>query len=233
MPDSKAATRTRVRDILAALEKIQGKVHPLEGEPPLDHAVYLLLRENWDYRKAQRALHVMQKEFVDWNEIRVTTNGELKSLLHPLGDKDIDVKLEKIRTLLDGIYKERNVVHLNFLKEGDPERQGEYLTQLGVLTPAQVQILVQSMTPPAEWGVPPAAIRVLGRIGLLPRVYSPSSARKHVDEMVEGPDLQALLVHLVQHGEEVCQLKSPRCSDCSIVTWCGFKRKVGIVGKPR
>jgi endonuclease III len=35
----------------------------------------------------------------------------------------------------------------------------------------------------------------------------------------------------VQHGEEICLLKSPRCGECPVVALCGFKRKVGVVGK--
>ena len=99
MAEPSAAVKKTVSEVLKILEKSTGKVHALTGEPPLDHAVYLILRDRWDYRKAQKALHVLQEEFVDWNEVRATTSGELVSLLRPLGDKDAEVKVEKIRTL--------------------------------------------------------------------------------------------------------------------------------------
>ena len=62
---SEAATRAKLSEVLRGLEKPYGKVIVLPEEPTLDHAVFLLLRENWDYRKAQRALRILQKEFVD------------------------------------------------------------------------------------------------------------------------------------------------------------------------
>ena len=155
------ASAQKLQALLTTLEKSYGKVHPLEDEPPLDHAVYLLLRENWDYRKAARALRILQKEFVDWNEIRVSTAGELRSLLLPLGDRDLDVKVEKLRTLLDNLYRERNRINLDFLMELETEAQQRFLGRMGVLSAAQIQILVHSMVKDGKWEVPPAAIRVL------------------------------------------------------------------------
>ena len=222
------ASKRKLGEVLGILEKSYGKVHALPEEPPLDHAVYLLLRENWDYRKAVRALRVLQKEFVDWNEIRVSTGGELRSILAPLGDRDIDVKIEKVRTLLDNLYREYNCVHLNFLVDMEPDRQRRFLGHMGVLNPAQIQILMQCLKGMDEWEVPAQAIRVLTRVGLMPRVYSAASARKNAEAMLGDHDVLTFQAHLVHHGEDICLVKSPRCGECAIVKLCGFKRKVGV-----
>ncbi len=227
-----ASEKKTLQEVMTILEKANGKVHVLPDEPPLDQAVYLILRENWDYRKATKVLHDLQRDYVDWNEIRVTTAGEMRGVLAPYGDRDVDVKIEKLRTLLDNLYKEFNTCDLGFLKEMEMDQQRRYLSTLGVLTPAQVQILVQTMQPSLEeFEVPQQAVRVLTRIGIMPRVYSASSARKHVEKLSDELDVYAFQAHLVQHGEDVCLNKSPHCGECSLVALCGFKRKVGVVGK--
>jgi endonuclease III len=229
MADETASSKKSLKAILHALDKSSGKISVLSGEPPLDHAVYLILRDNWDLRKAAKALHLLQRVFVDWNEIRVTTGGELRSVLAPLGDRDVDVKIEKIRTLLENLYREYNCVHMDFLGEMDVEGQERFLSSMGVLNPAQIQILIQSLAGD-ELQVPQQAIRVLNRVGVMPRVHSANAARKHVTRMLDPKDLFSFVAHMAQHGEEICLPKSPRCGECVLVELCGFKRKVGLVG---
>src|SRR5258706_12360874 len=110
------------------------------------------------------------------------------------------------------------------------EARRRLLTNLGVLSPGIVQVLLQSMAGPEPMLVHPNAIRTLTRIGLIDRVHSESAARKALEKMVDGEELYSFAMFLTQHGEEVCQAKSPRCGDCVVVELCKFKRKVGIGG---
>jgi endonuclease-3 len=228
---SEAATRAKLSDVLRGLEKPYGKVFVLPEEPPLDHAVFLLLREGWDWRKAQKALRILQKDFIDWNEVRVSSAAELKSALAQEGGKDLDVKVEKIRALLAALWKERNATSLDFLREMEPDSRRRLLTALGVLSPAHVQILMQCLNGTATMLVSQPTIRTLSRIGLIDRVHSESAARKVLEKLVDPEDLWAFQSLLTQHGEEICQSKSPRCGDCAIVALCKFKRKVGTGGE--
>ena len=225
---SEAATRAKLSEVLRELEKAYGKVVVLPEEPTLDHAVFLLLRENWDYRKAQRALRILQKDFVDWNEVRVSSPAELKSALGELGDKDLDVKVEKIRALLAALWKERNATSLDFLKEMETETRRRLLTNLGVLPQGVVQVLLQCLGGKETLLVHPSAIRTLTRIGLMDRVHSESAARKVLEKVLDPEDLYTFQLLLTQHGEEICQARSPRCPECGVVEVCKFKRKVGL-----
>ncbi len=226
---SEAAVKAKLSEVLRALEKPYGKVIILPEEPTLDHAVFLLLREGWDYRKAQRALRILQKEFVDWNEVRVSTPAELKGALKELGDKDLDVKVEKLRALLAALWKERNATALEFLKEMQPESRARLLSSLGVIHQGIVQVLLHGLAgPEAALPVPQGAVRTLTRLGLIDRVHSDGAARKVLEKLVDPEDLHAYLLLLTQHGEEICQAKSPRCGDCVLVESCRFKRKIGV-----
>ncbi len=226
---SEAATRAKLSEVLRALEKPYGKVIVLPEEPTLDHAVFLLLREGWDYRKAQRALRILQKGFVDWNEVRVSSPAELKSALSELGDKDLDVKVEKLRSLLAALWKERNATALEFLREMQPESRQRLLSNLGVLHQGIVQVLLHAMAgPDSALPVPQGAVRTLTRLGLIERVHSDGAARKVMEKLLDPEDLHAYLLLLTQHGEEICQAKSPRCGECVLVESCKFKRKVGV-----
>jgi len=228
---SEAAAKAKLSEVLRRLEKPFGKVIVLPDEPTLDHAIFLLLRENWDYRKAQRALRILQQQFVDWNEVRVSSPAELRSALHELGDKDLDVKIEKIRALLAALWKERNATSLEFLKEMENESRQRLLTNLGVLPQGIVQVLLQCLVGKEPLLVHNSAIRTLTRIGWMDRVHSEAAARKVFEKTLEPDDLHAFQLLLTQHGEDVCQSKSPRCGDCVLVEICRFKRKVGVSGE--
>ncbi len=228
---SEAAAKEKLSEVLRRLEKPFGKVIVLPDEPTLDHAIFLLLRENWDYRKAQRALRILQQQFVDWNEVRVSSPAELRSALHELGDKDLDVKIEKIRALLAALWKERNATSLEFLKEMENESRQRLLTNLGVLPQGIVQVLLQCLVGKEPLLVHNSAIRTLTRIGWMDRVHSEAAARKVFEKTLEPDDLHAFQLLLTQHGEDVCQSKSPRCGDCVLVEICRFKRKVGVSGE--
>ncbi len=226
---SEAATRAKLSEVLRALEKPYGKVIVLPEEPTLDHAVFLLLREGWDYRKAQRALRILQKEFVDWNEVRVSSPAELKGALAELGDKDLDIKVEKLRGLLAALWKERNATSLEFLREMQPDSRQRLLSNLAVLHQGIVQVLLHAMAgAEAALPVPQGAVRTLTRLGLIERVHSDGAARKVLEKLIDPEDLHAYLLLLTQHGEEICQAKSPRCGECVLVESCKFKRKVGL-----
>ncbi len=225
---TEAVTRGKLSEVLRALEKPYGKVIVLPEELLLDHAVFLLLREGWDYRKAQRALRILQKEFVDWNEVRVSSPAELKSILSELGDKDLEVKVEKLRALLAALWKERNATALEFIKEMQPETRQRLLGNLGVLNQGIVQVLMQCMAGTATMLVHQSAIRTLTRLGVIDRVHSESAARKVLEKLIDPEDLFAFQLLLTQHGEEICQAKSPRYGDCVLVEQCKFKRKVGL-----
>ena len=227
---SEAAAKAKLSELLRGLEKPYGKVIILPEEPTLDHAVFLLLREGWDYRKAQRALRILQKEFVDWNEVRVSSPAELKSVLGELGDKDLDVKVEKLRALLAALWKERNATSLEFLKEMQTEGRQRLLTNLGVLNQGIVQVLLQCMQGPEPLLVHQSAIRMLTRVGVMERVHSDGAARKALEKLLDPADLMTFQLLATHHGEDVCQTKSPRCGDCVLVETCKFKRKVGVSG---
>jgi endonuclease III len=227
---SETATEEKLSEVLRELEKAYGKVVVLPEEPTLDHAVFLLLREGWDYRKAQRALRILQKDFVDWNEVRVSSPAELKSALSELGDKDLDVKVEKIRALLAALWKERNASSLEFLKEMDEEGRRRLLTNLGVLPQGVVQVLLQCLAGREQLLVHGSAVRTLTRIGIMDRVHSEGAARKALEKLLGPEDLFTFELLVTQHGEDVCQARSPRCGDCAVVALCRFKRKVGVSG---
>ena len=144
------------------------------------------------------------------------------------GDRDLDVKIEKMRTLLEHIWTEYNCAHLGFLDEMETESRQRFLLSSGVLSASQVQVLVQVLEGPEELLVPQQAMRVLSRVGIVPRINSQARARKHLESLVEPEDLYSFQSHFVQHGEEICLSKSPRCGECDLVDLCGFKRKVGV-----
>lgn len=59
---------------------------PAEDRSVLEHLIYACCLEDAKYEEADEAFHRLQGSFFDWNEVRVTTIGELSESLESLPD---------------------------------------------------------------------------------------------------------------------------------------------------
>ncbi|MEW6744159.1 MAG: hypothetical protein AB1486_15510 [Planctomycetota bacterium] len=218
--------RAKLTAVLDALELVYGKVKFLPKEPLLDQAIFLVFREGWDYKKAARALRILQSEFVDWNEARVSTVGEICNLLGFGSDRNFAEKSQRVLSLLDKIYRERSVVTLDHVLEMDPEARRQYLASLEVLSPADVQLLLQLHAPPGELLMTYQALRVGSRIGLIPKTTSIPLGTRHYAAILPESDWPRLQVLMVQHGDAVCQSRHFRCEACRLTEHCKSARVV-------
>src|SRR5262245_56015863 len=81
--------------------------------------------------KARRALKALQTDYVDWNDVRVTSVREIASKITVLvGQRHALEKAEKVIELLSMIYHRFNRINLDFLQDGESEDAGRKKTRL-------------------------------------------------------------------------------------------------------
>ena len=156
-------TNPMLENLLDSLERHYGKVKVPHGEPLLETAAFLILRDGWDYKKASRALKILETDFVDWNEVRVSTSWELANHLSSLADgAQLEPRCERLLYLLDRVYEDRSELSLEFLTELDADQRREYLLTVEQLDVGQAFVLLQLMAPEGELVMGYPAVRMGG-----------------------------------------------------------------------
>ncbi|HIA20640.1 MAG TPA: hypothetical protein EYN70_14700 [Planctomycetaceae bacterium] len=88
-------------------------VGPLRDRTVLEHLLYACCLENSQPEAADEAYARLQESYYDWNEIRVTSVGELAEILNPLADPaDAATRLKQVLQVVFETYYAFDLEHL-------------------------------------------------------------------------------------------------------------------------
>jgi endonuclease III len=215
----------KLRQILARLEKQYGRPSLLGGEEPLlDQLLFLVLQDGVGREAAEKSLQSLRKEFVDWNEVRVSSIAEIRSAMKMPDAETAEQKARAVRGLLAKLFADKNKISLAFLEELDAERSQRFLTALpGVQPWVAATVLVLLMKEPKFDGNP-SLQRLARRSVFTERGMTPKRIAEALDEMFAGKDLPRIYSLLVHHAETVCLAKTPACPECGVADLCPSNR---------
>jgi endonuclease III len=229
----------RLNVVLKGLERAYGGPKTLDEPRPLEQLVFLILARGSDPRRARAAMKHLESEFVDWNELRVTSVYEIRKQLAPLGASKIGNKAEEIKELLATIYERFNKLDLDFLQGvgSDPEetkKRDRFDAWLQDKSPSLWAMMALHGPRRIEVVATPALGRVMLRLGWTKtRTSSAKSIHGTFTRVVpEEAHISAQwgLYHLL---ETVCLPRSPRCDECPVAKECptGVKARGDTAGK--
>ncbi len=145
------------------LKKYYEPAVPVE-RPVLEHLLYACCLENSSFDTADEAFALLQ-QYVDWNEVRVTTVSELAEVMSCLTDP-VDAG-RRLKRCLQSIFETRYSFDLEHLKKMPLSKAQAELRQYQGVTPFGVQYVSQHALGghciPANAGVY-AALKALGII---------------------------------------------------------------------
>jgi endonuclease III len=177
---------------LDKLEKQFGKLQLLKDAPPLEQALFLILREGNDHKKAQRALSILQAEYVEWNELRVATPKEIVAVLEDVGLDDLDDKVSRMLALLSRLFYDFHKKDLNFVRMFEATQRSKILSTLDPLGKPILHVLLQyyeELHPnPGGTVLSMDAFKELERLGMVRKTGSANVAKKMLDDLVEEED---------------------------------------------
>ena len=208
---SKTATRSRLSPkkrlsvVLERCDKAFGALSQPETSSVLEKAVYLVLREGLSATAVDKAMQALRAEYVDWNEVRVSSPSELSRTMlgtsragslrksHPFA--------QRVREMLDQVYGDRNDTSLEFLTELKARDQIEFLEDLDDLGIHNAYALVQWLSGDAKLTlVSPELARAAQRLGLTDTA-AVTKVKKQLSDMLTGGELLAAQAHLNKLGE--------------------------------
>lgn len=182
----------KLKSLLDSLEKKHGAIKMLPGKSALEQAIYLILREGSDQRKALKALKALEDEYVEWNELRVATPKEIVAVLDDIGLQDLDDKISRILALLARLFYDFHKKDLEFVRifEG-PQRQ-KIMNQLTPLGPHIILVLLQFFDDmaiePQGLVVTQEHVNQLVKLNLIRKTSSLAVAKKIIEKLVPKDD---------------------------------------------
>ena len=205
--------------LIAALEKQYGKQQPPpQRENLLDHFILLMLLEHTSLRRAERAFRRTKTRFVDWNEVRVSTETEILEVVE--GVHDAHDKVERVRNALEGIFQKQNLVSLDNLSEMEPDRALRHLTSIrGVEWKDAAQFMLAHYDHPVL-PVDKAVARVAQRIGLCDGASPVREVHESIGPLVPKRKLWTVSRLLQQHASDICTPDNYRCDKCVLAKVC-------------
>lgn len=226
-----ANLKVKMKAVMDRLEKSYGRVRVLSDRPPLEQLLYLVLQERWDASDALAAFELLQKSFLDWNELRVAMPGEVASVIASFSPPDALDRCKRMLQLLDHVFRERNKITLDFLLEWEESKRHDYLMKLPMLGPAVVHAFLQQLSPSGQLILSQQALRVGSRIGLVPKTTSLNVGRKAYEALLRESDWPRFQALIIRHGDEICQAKVWYCTECVVNALCKSSKAEGKKAK--
>lgn len=230
---------TNKQQLLTQAHAALKKKYPLPADPSeesgrtvLEELIYAICREGTTQADADRAYAALQKAFIDWNEVRVSTVQEVADTLRPLPQPG--ARSKRIIALLQAVFEERYSFDLgDILKKGlkDTARKLRFYKE-GVNDFAVAWVVQRTL---GGHAVPldGPTLRVLRRLGVV-EPGEPDSLEalrgsiEHVIPKSRGAEFTELLSI---HAKELCVDGTPHCSNCPLKSDCPTGQEV-LTKKP-
>lgn len=182
----------KLKAVLDKLEKSLGTLKMLKDAPALEQSLYLILREGNDFRKANKAMKLLEEEYVEWNELRVATPKEVVAVLKGSGLAILDDKVSRILALLSRLFYDFHKKDLEFVKIFEGPQREKIMLSLDPLPPHMTYVLLQHFDEismePQGLVVSGEALKTVTKVGWVRKTTSPNVAKKLLEKLVPQED---------------------------------------------
>ncbi len=198
----------KLGNYLAKLEKQYGQIKLLPDAPPLEQVIYLILLEHDDPKKASKALSILEREYVEWNELRVATPKEIVAVLEDVRLTELDDKISRILAVLSRLFYDFHKKDLEFVRLFETPQRTKILLQLEPMGLHLIYVLLQffedNAPEPDGLVISQHAVNVVTKLGLMRKTSSLNIAKKLLEKIVppkERVRFQYLIHRVDMKGE--------------------------------
>jgi endonuclease-3 len=184
----------------------------------LDGLIHTILSQNTSDVNSHRAFRHLKEAFPAWEEAAGAPAEEIEEAIRSGGISR--VKAERIKVVLEMVYRDCGSYSLECLRDMDSERARRYLLDLpGVGRKTAAVLLLFQMGYP-YFPVDTHIFRVGKRLGVIPPRATPEQAHDIMDALVPDDVKFRLHINLIEHGRVVCKARKPNCAGCCLNGIC-------------
>ena len=215
--------RQTIPRVLRALEQAYAEPPPNEEGDALEMSVRLILHEDSSEKAVSAAMRRIDLQFVDWNEVRVSTPYQVSRAISATGDAE--AKAVQLLALLQAVFRERNEVSLDFLREGSAADARTFLEGIPELGPVLAGKLAMLVFGHPSVVVTPEVARVSLRLDWIREDYDADQILRRLERLVTRSAMRGLYHTFREHARKVCQAQDPKCKRCPVLRHCPFGRE--------
>ncbi len=182
----------KLKTLLSKLEAKHGALKLLDDVPALEHALFLILRDGNDFRKAQKALKLLADEYVEWNELRVATPKEVVAVLKSVKLANLDDKVSRILALLSRLFYDFHKKDLQFVRIFEAQQRQKIMLSLDPLPLHITYVLLQQFDDksldPQGLVLSPEALNTVTKLGWIRKTSSMNVAKKLLEKLIPKED---------------------------------------------
>lgn len=207
--------------VLATLERRGGAPRvPRRLDSALDFAIHGIVATGVPPDAGERAYRALQRDFVDWNELRVATWREIGDALERAKVPDPGARAFLLKRTLMQLFSRLNKVSLDTVDQMEPAEARRYLEGFTDLPPQSVGAVLYGRRGAKGLIATDAVLRVCERLGLVRSARSAARPDGTVPGVI-APGAAFRFHQLVGAlAETTCLDKEPRCGECPLNRMC-------------
>jgi len=190
---------------------------------PLDILLATVLSQATSDRNSARTYRALKERFSGWEEVMKAPVSQVEEAIREGGLSG--QKAERIKEMLQAIFKDRGSLGLAFLQEWDTPEVFRYLTSFkGVGAKTAACVLLFGLGRPS-FPVDTHVFRVMRRLGMAKGCKTPGQLQAAVERVIPRGMEYGLHINLIRHGRRTCGSRNPRCGDCPLRPQCEYGKK--------
>lgn len=202
---------------------------PLPGYPVtfVDLIIFHTLHLSLPAAEATRSYARLREEFVDWNEVRISSLKEIQEVLEGNG-LSLDLAVF-IKDFLEFVHRQNQDVSLEFLALQNLTEIRKYLKPVRGINASTVDLLLHLRKEHPVFPLSERTEEVLDRLGLTRKQDTRDRREKLLHESMDSREVVPLHHFLLQHALTTCTEDPAQvaCSRCELRTCCAFYARAG------
>ncbi|MFW5709240.1 MAG: endonuclease III domain-containing protein [Chloroflexota bacterium] len=212
--------QAKYEPVARTLREIYGELQWSDGQSPMDELVSCILSQNTNDANRDRGFTALKQRYPTWQDVVDAPLDELIDTIRPAGLAN--QKGPRIQRALEQIYRERGEYNIDFLADIPINEAKEWLVSMDGIGPKTAAIVLCFAFNRAAFPVDTHVLRVSTRIGFLPEKTNADRAHDIMEAIVPAEDYFQFHIHLIRHGRDTCNARSPHCERCPLTQHCDY-----------
>ena len=172
----------------------------------LDSLIRTILSQNTTDKTSIRAYAELKRRFPEWESVRTAKSLDVEDAIRQGGLAEI--KVRRIKDMLNSLKSERGECDLEWLREKDTEFIKEYLGQFKGVGPKTIACTLMFSMHRDDFPVDTHVLRISKQLSWIPKSFSRVEAYEYLNSQIPDDVKYDLHVLLVRHGKECRQCQS-------------------------
>jgi len=216
-------TSTRIRTLVAALERAYGAPRWTPTHDPLAELIATILSQNTSDVNSERAYAALRTAYPTWEDVLAADPDELAATIR-CGGLAVQ-KSRCIQAILRTLTARDGRASLAFLEELPLPAARAFLAEFPGVGPKTVACVLLFACGQPAFPVDTHIFRVTTRLGLLPPRCTAEKAHALLEADIPAHHVYSAHVNLIRHGRTVCKAQRPDCARCCLRRLCPYPHK--------